>query len=170
MRRGPLRRRLNHRLLQFLERVFQSLAESRVDVAQLIQLRLQLRKLALQTFAIVTHTALPFYRLRPAAEFTIFAALVRNRLRRSRIVANLDPVGILRYKDMNTPVNLPSAGVFVMNRALLLALSLCLAAPLRAEGPVSFRNDVMAVLSKAGCNLGTCHGNANGKGGFKLSL
>jgi hypothetical protein len=35
---------------------------------------------------------------------------------------------------------------------------------------VSFRNDVMAVLSKAGCNLGVCHGNQNGKGGFKLSL
>jgi len=35
---------------------------------------------------------------------------------------------------------------------------------------VSFSHDVMAVLSKAGCNLGTCHGNANGKGGFKLSL
>lgn len=34
----------------------------------------------------------------------------------------------------------------------------------------SFRNDVMAVLSKAGCNAGTCHGNKNGKGGFKLSL
>ncbi len=28
----------------------------------------------------------------------------------------------------------------------------------------------MAALSKAGCNLGTCHGNANGKGGFKISL
>src|SRR5689334_17327367 len=36
--------------------------------------------------------------------------------------------------------------------------------------PVSFRNDVMAVISKAGCNAGTCHGNANGKAGFKLSL
>ena len=29
---------------------------------------------------------------------------------------------------------------------------------------------VMAVLSKAGCNAGACHGNKNGKGGFKLSL
>jgi hypothetical protein len=28
----------------------------------------------------------------------------------------------------------------------------------------------MAVLSKAGCNAGTCHGNASGKGGLKLSL
>src|SRR5467141_2455119 len=35
---------------------------------------------------------------------------------------------------------------------------------------VTFRNDVMAVLSKAGCNQGTCHGNQNGKNGFKLSL
>src|SRR5436190_952498 len=44
-----------------------------------------------------------------------------------------------------------------------------LAATADAE-PVSFRNDVMAVISKAGCNAGTCHGNANGKAGFKLSL
>ena len=35
---------------------------------------------------------------------------------------------------------------------------------------ISFRNDVMAVLSKAGCNAGMCHGNQNGKAGFKLSL
>ena len=28
----------------------------------------------------------------------------------------------------------------------------------------------MAVLSKASCNLGACHGNGQGKGGFKLSL
>jgi len=35
---------------------------------------------------------------------------------------------------------------------------------------VSFYRDVMAVLSKAGCNGGACHGNQNGKGGFKLSL
>jgi hypothetical protein len=38
------------------------------------------------------------------------------------------------------------------------------------DEPVSFRNDVMAVLSRAGCNQGTCHGNFNGKGGFRLSL
>ncbi|MGV3531606.1 MAG: hypothetical protein ACO1QR_04495, partial [Chthoniobacteraceae bacterium] len=33
-----------------------------------------------------------------------------------------------------------------------------------------FRQDVMAVISKAGCNVGGCHGNGNGKGGLKLSL
>jgi len=35
---------------------------------------------------------------------------------------------------------------------------------------ILFRRDVMAVVSKAGCNLGGCHGNASGKGGLKLSL
>src|SRR5262245_10463722 len=35
---------------------------------------------------------------------------------------------------------------------------------------VSFRPEVMAVLSRAGCNMGACHGNQNGKNGFKLSL
>ncbi len=36
--------------------------------------------------------------------------------------------------------------------------------------PPSFRHDVAPLLSKAGCNMGACHGNLNGKGGFKLSL
>lgn len=34
----------------------------------------------------------------------------------------------------------------------------------------SFHNDVMPVLSKAGCNQGACHGYSLGKNGFKLSL
>lgn len=36
--------------------------------------------------------------------------------------------------------------------------------------PVSFVNDVIPVLTRAGCNMGTCHGAAAGKNGFKLSL
>ena len=36
--------------------------------------------------------------------------------------------------------------------------------------PFSYRHDVVALLSKAGCNMGACHGNLNGKGGFRLSL
>lgn len=39
-----------------------------------------------------------------------------------------------------------------------------------AQEAISFDRDVMAVLSRAGCNQGVCHGNQNGKGGFKLSL
>ncbi len=34
----------------------------------------------------------------------------------------------------------------------------------------SFRNNVIPVLTKAGCNMGACHGAAAGKNGFKLTL
>ena len=42
--------------------------------------------------------------------------------------------------------------------------------PAAVAGDVSFRHDVMPVLARAGCNQGACHGNLNGKGGFRLSL
>lgn len=35
---------------------------------------------------------------------------------------------------------------------------------------LSFRTDVLATLTKAGCNTGKCHGSASGKDGFRLSL
>jgi hypothetical protein len=38
------------------------------------------------------------------------------------------------------------------------------------EPPISFRHEVMPVLSRAGCNAGACHGYSLGKNGFKLSL
>nr|MCU0704639.1 PSD1 and planctomycete cytochrome C domain-containing protein [Fimbriiglobus sp.] len=47
---------------------------------------------------------------------------------------------------------------------------LVLPAVASAASPLTFRNDVQAILSRAGCNMGACHGNLNGKGGFKLSL
>src|SRR5436309_10203471 len=55
-------------------------------------------------------------------------------------------------------------------RPLASLLLILLVAPAATAAPPSFRNDVMAVLSKAGCNQGVCHGNQNGKNGFKLSL
>ncbi len=39
-----------------------------------------------------------------------------------------------------------------------------------AEVPVDFRTDVVAALSRAGCNSGACHGSPQGKNGFRLSL
>ncbi len=38
-------------------------------------------------------------------------------------------------------------------------------------GPqLSFLNDVLPILSKAGCNLGSCHAKADGQNGFKLTI
>ena len=52
-------------------------------------------------------------------------------------------------------------------RFFLLAMLLALGA---RGSDVLYRRDVMAVISKAGCNLGGCHGNGQGKGGLKISL
>ena len=49
-------------------------------------------------------------------------------------------------------------------------LILSIAAPARADDRVDFRNDLIPVLTKNGCNAGACHGAAIGRGGFKLSL
>ncbi len=46
--------------------------------------------------------------------------------------------------------------------------------PVRIAGmerrPVGFVRDIEPIMSRAGCNAGTCHGSAKGKNGFKLSL
>src|SRR6266404_5276759 len=60
-----------------------------------------------------------------------------------------------------------------MPRTLVLILVLVAFAPAaRADDsrPVDFRTDVIAALSRAGCNQGACHGSPNGKNGFRLSL
>jgi len=36
--------------------------------------------------------------------------------------------------------------------------------------PVRFNTELLAGLTKAGCNMGACHGSPSGKGGFRLSL
>src|SRR5262245_57747194 len=58
---------------------------------------------------------------------------------------------------------------------LSLAGVWCLACPgnpaRAAERPVSFTNDVVPVLTRAGCNVGVCHAKAGGgQNGFQLSL
>jgi hypothetical protein len=60
-------------------------------------------------------------------------------------------------------------GHFLRPVALFIGLLFSILS-LHAGERVSFRNDVVPVLSKAGCSAGTCHGNKYGKGGFKLSL
>ncbi|MBO0697536.1 MAG: DUF1549 domain-containing protein [Zavarzinella sp.] len=39
-----------------------------------------------------------------------------------------------------------------------------------ADRPVSFKLDVMPIFMRSGCNVGSCHGAARGKDGFRLSL
>jgi hypothetical protein len=50
--------------------------------------------------------------------------------------------------------------------ALLIAASLAAGHP----GAMDFDTDILPLFTKAGCNAGSCHGAAAGRGGFKLSL
>jgi hypothetical protein len=43
-------------------------------------------------------------------------------------------------------------------------------APPRHAQPPSFLNDVVPLLTKLGCNQGSCHGKNAGQNGFRLSL
>lgn len=56
-----------------------------------------------------------------------------------------------------------------LRRALLCGLA-HLPVLAAQTGEVSFRNDVIPILTRAGCNAGSCHGAAAGKNGFALSL
>ena len=78
-------------------------------------------------------------------------------------LANISPRGLVRPKaDGNGELKFTIAGQTVV-------------VPIRVNGqkekyPASFVRDIMPVLSKVGCNAGTCHGAQQGKNGFKLSL
>jgi hypothetical protein len=54
---------------------------------------------------------------------------------------------------------------------VFLSVVICLSLVCVAQADeVSFKNDVMPVFFRGGCNNGACHGAARGKDGFKLSL
>ena len=53
---------------------------------------------------------------------------------------------------------------------IIPCLLLCSAFSAEESGPIDFRNDLIPVFTKHGCNAGACHGAAIGRGGFKLSL
>ena len=68
---------------------------------------------------------------------------------------------------------------FAALRMTMLAALVCLAssasaAPTTAPSPqsdrVSFKNDVMPIFMRMGCNAGACHGSSRGQDGFHLSL
>jgi hypothetical protein len=81
----------------------------------------------------------------------------------SRDLVSISPNGLVRAAgDGNGDITV------ILDKATVII-------PLRVRGveearPVSFVTDIQPVLSKTGCNAGTCHGAASGKNGFKLSL
>ncbi len=78
-------------------------------------------------------------------------------------IAQVSRHGLVRpSKDGKATLNLSLAGKTASVSVTVLGLN----TPVR----VDFSHDVAPVLSRLGCNAGTCHGSAQGKNGFKLSL
>lgn len=78
-------------------------------------------------------------------------------------IAFTDAAGIVRpSRDGKTVLTLRYGG-----RSVLVPIFVRGAAQ---SNPPRFVSDVQPVLTKAGCNQGSCHGAASGKGGFRLSL
>ena len=53
---------------------------------------------------------------------------------------------------------------------LLVPFTLLLVTSVHADIGIDFDTEVIPILTKQGCNAGSCHGAAIGRGGFKLSL
>jgi hypothetical protein len=80
-----------------------------------------------------------------------------------------DKVAAVSVLGWVRPVGTGTADITVTAAGKAAVVKVAVKLPAR-EPPVSFRQDVMPVLSKGGCNAGACHGYSLGKNGFKLSL
>src|SRR5262249_30803663 len=78
-------------------------------------------------------------------------------------VASVDEKGIVRAEANGASVIRARCGGREITTTVLIQ---------RASSPVQpgFHADVMPILTKLGCNGGSCHGALKGQSGFKLSL
>jgi hypothetical protein len=125
----------------------------------------------------------------PIVELTVFPeSLTINGVRdgRSLLITGKDAAGKLR--DLSGEAQLTASGDAIAldrdgyvipktvgtGQVTVSAAGLSVQVPVEVKdvspAPVSFIGEIQPVLSKVGCNAGTCHGAQDGKNGFKLSL
>lgn len=86
-------------------------------------------------------------------------------------IARLQPAsGIVRVADDGSIVPVKAGKTTLLVSAQGKTTTVPVTVKSVASPPVSFVREIMPILSKSGCNAGTCHGSAKGKNGFKLSL
>ena len=86
----------------------------------------------------------------------------------SATVKPTDAIATLDADGYVTPVAVGNGQVTVSAAGRTIEVPLVVADV--TPTPVSYTREVTPVMSKAGCNAGTCHGAQDGKAGFKLSL
>lgn len=78
-------------------------------------------------------------------------------------IAEVDAAGIVRpMGDGQTTITIDVAG-----KSQTVAVRVAKAT---VDVPVSFTREIVPILTRAGCNMGSCHGAQHGRGGFRLSL
>src|SRR5687767_6891381 len=65
---------------------------------------------------------------------------------------------------------LPMRDFALRTAGFLVCWQVCLLASAAPKAEVNFTRDVVPALTKAGCNMGACHGSLQGRGGMALSL
>jgi hypothetical protein len=113
--------------------------------------------------------------------------LTTVRDRQSLIVQSRDPDGLTHDVTKEAKFTLADASLAKIEKATLYPLAdgateltveyagMKVKLPVtvkqaKVDLPISFKLDVMPVFMKAGCNMGSCHGSARGKDGFRLAL
>ena len=88
----------------------------------------------------------------------------------SAVTVAFTPTGVADYRDGHLiPLGNGEATVNIRHGELTATVQV-LVRNRELEPPVSYRMDVMPILTRAGCNGGACHGAASGKNGFGLTL
>ncbi|MBI2477635.1 MAG: DUF1549 domain-containing protein, partial [Planctomycetia bacterium] len=94
---------------------------------------------------------------------------VRKQLREDVVLTSSDPKVVAVDGETLRPVANGAAEIHVKSGDMTASVKVQVTG-MESPQAWSFGNHVQAVLSKAGCNSGACHGALAGKGGLKLSL
>lgn len=88
-----------------------------------------------------------------------------------KVQYSVEPAGIVNVDatGLVTPIKDGDVTLKIVGNGLNAA------APIHVEGvenqiPINFKNQIVPIFTKLGCNSGGCHGKASGQNGFKLSL
>ncbi len=126
---------------------------------------LKLLKLSLNTDKVTLSGPIDYRQILVTAELSDGSTLDVTRIAEYRWegnAASLEPRGVIR------PVAPGESKLHVQMEGHKATVEVSV---LKPEGrSIDFIHDVNPVLSRLGCNQGTCHGAAKGKNGFKLSL
>ncbi|MFZ0745471.1 MAG: DUF1549 domain-containing protein [Terracidiphilus sp.] len=111
----------------------------------------------------------PHARQRLIVEGTFFDGHQEDLTSRATLAVSSRSVGVLDENHVLSPVGDGNATITATVHGHRATAQLTVSDYTTAT-VWSFRNDVLPVMTKVGCNSGPCHGAAAGKNGFKLSL